>query len=51
MIGDHARDIEAGLAAGLDCWMVGGGSHPEARSAATAAEAIETILQEQSLSS
>jgi histidinol-phosphate phosphatase family protein len=51
MIGDHARDIEAGLAAGLDCWMVGGGSHPQARSAATAAAAVETILHEQGLSS
>lgn len=51
MIGDHARDIEAGLAVGARCWIVGGASHPQAQSAATAAEAVACILEEEGLSS
>lgn len=46
LIGDQHRDIEAGLAVGATCWMVGGGSHPKAHSAATAPEAVAHILRE-----
>lgn len=49
LVGDHRRDIEAGLAAGLSCWAVGGAAHPGARSAASAYEAVNLILEQESL--
>lgn len=45
MIGDHTRDIEAGLAAGVRTWIVGGASHPQAQSAASVVEAVAHILE------
>lgn len=44
MVGDHKRDIEAGLAAGCRCIIVGGANHPYAESAATVAKAVDLIL-------
>lgn len=44
MVGDHARDIEAGLAVGAECWIVGGATHASAFQADTTADAINAIL-------
>ncbi len=49
MIGDHARDIEAGLAAGCRCIVVGGAQHPQAESATTVVEAVSMILTKEGL--
>lgn len=49
MIGDHSRDIEAGLAAGCRCIMVGGNSHPQAETVATVVDAVDLILTQEGL--